>query len=98
MLSQLASSGKVNKMFAHCLDSVNGGGIFAIGQVVQPKVRTTPLVPNQYVMYLRGVFPLMFLFLFLFQYVMYLQGVFSLMKPFFFFSLILFSIAISKFH
>ncbi|XXG78145.1 hypothetical protein AAC387_Pa08g2150 [Persea americana] len=47
MISQLASSGAVKKMFAHCLGSVDGGGIFAIGHVVQPKVRTTPLVPNQ---------------------------------------------------
>ncbi|XP_042059186.1 aspartic proteinase 36-like [Salvia splendens] len=47
MLSQLASSGRVKKMFAHCLDGVNGGGIFAIGHVVQPLVNTTPLVPNQ---------------------------------------------------
>lgn len=47
IISQLASSGKVKKMFAHCLDGVNGGGIFAIGHVVQPKVNTTPLVPNQ---------------------------------------------------
>ncbi|KAH6834850.1 Eukaryotic aspartyl protease family protein [Perilla frutescens var. hirtella] len=47
MLSQLASSGRVKKMFAHCLDGVNGGGIFAIGHVVQPQVNTTPLVPNQ---------------------------------------------------
>ncbi|GAA0182988.1 aspartic protease [Lithospermum erythrorhizon] len=47
MISQLSSSGRVKKMFAHCLDGVNGGGIFAIGHVVQPKVNTTPLVPNQ---------------------------------------------------
>ncbi|XP_075662674.1 aspartic proteinase 36-like [Castanea sativa] len=47
IISQLASSGKVKKMFAHCLDGVNGGGIFAIGHVVQPKVNMTPLVPNQ---------------------------------------------------
>ncbi|KAK1315367.1 Aspartic proteinase-like protein 2 [Acorus calamus] len=47
MISQLAASGKVKKMFAHCLDSVNGGGIFAIGHVVEPKMNTTPLVPNQ---------------------------------------------------
>jgi len=47
MISQLASAGKVKKMFAHCLDNVNGGGIFAIGQVVEPKVNTTSLVPNQ---------------------------------------------------
>jgi hypothetical protein len=31
------------------LDTVRGGGIFAIGNVVQPKVKTTPLVPNVYV-------------------------------------------------
>ncbi|CAL5434664.1 unnamed protein product [Camellia sinensis] len=47
IISQLASSGKVKKMFAHCLDGVTGGGIFAIGHVVQPKVNSTPLVPNQ---------------------------------------------------
>ncbi|XP_071723165.1 aspartic proteinase 36 [Rutidosis leptorrhynchoides] len=47
MISQLASSGKVKKMFAHCLDGVNGGGIFAIGHVVQPKVNMTSLVPDQ---------------------------------------------------
>lgn len=52
MISQLASSGKVRKIFAHCLDTVNGGGIFAIGHVVQPKVNTTPLVPDQYVLML----------------------------------------------
>lgn len=55
IISQLASSGKVKKMFAHCLDGVNGGGIFAIGHVVQPKVNMTPLVPNQYVRSFAGV-------------------------------------------
>ncbi|VAI78469.1 unnamed protein product [Triticum turgidum subsp. durum] len=38
MLSQLAAAGKVRKVFAHCLDTINGGGIFAIGDVVQPKM------------------------------------------------------------
>lgn len=47
ILSQLASEGKVKKIFSHCLDSKKGGGIFAIGEVVQPKVDTVPLVPNQ---------------------------------------------------
>ncbi|KAF5454894.1 hypothetical protein F2P56_024526 [Juglans regia] len=47
MISQLALAGKVKKMFAHCLDNTEGGGIFAIGQVVQPNVKTTALVPNQ---------------------------------------------------
>ncbi|GER28832.1 eukaryotic aspartyl protease family protein [Striga asiatica] len=49
ILSQLASAGKVKKVFSHCLDSNKGGGIFAIGEVVQPKVNRTPLVPNSYV-------------------------------------------------
>uniref|UniRef100_A0A8I6YVX0 Xylanase inhibitor N-terminal domain-containing protein n=1 Tax=Hordeum vulgare subsp. vulgare TaxID=112509 RepID=A0A8I6YVX0_HORVV len=49
MLSQLAAPGKVRKVFAHCLDTINGGGIFAVGDVVQPKVSTTPLVPGMYV-------------------------------------------------
>jgi hypothetical protein len=47
VISQLASSGQVKKMFAHCLDGENGGGIFAMGHVVQPKVNTTSLVQNQ---------------------------------------------------
>ncbi|GMH13062.1 hypothetical protein Nepgr_014903 [Nepenthes gracilis] len=47
VLSQLAAARKVKKMFAHCLDGSNGGGIFAIGEVVQPKLNTTPLLPHQ---------------------------------------------------
>ncbi|CAA3021087.1 aspartic ase 2 [Olea europaea subsp. europaea] len=47
VLSQLASSEKVKKIFSHCLDGVSGGGIFAIGQLVQPKVKSTPLVSNE---------------------------------------------------
>ncbi|KAH9299562.1 hypothetical protein KI387_031244, partial [Taxus chinensis] len=47
ILSQLASLGKVRKIFAHCLDGDKGGGILAIGDVVQNNLSTTPLVPNQ---------------------------------------------------
>ncbi|KAI4302057.1 hypothetical protein L6164_035275 [Bauhinia variegata] len=47
VLSQLAAAGKVKKIFSHCLDNNRGGGIFAIGEVVQPTVTTTPLVANQ---------------------------------------------------
>lgn len=47
MLSQLATAGKVKKSFSHCLDGNKGGGIFAIGQVVEPKSNSTPLIPNQ---------------------------------------------------
>ncbi|KAK8715436.1 hypothetical protein V6N13_042770 [Hibiscus sabdariffa] len=47
IISQLAASGKVKRKFAHCLDNIDGGGIFVIGEVVSPKVKTTPIVPNQ---------------------------------------------------
>lgn len=47
ILSQLASSGKVKKKFAHCLDGKRGGGIFLVGGVVQPQLKTTPLVAHQ---------------------------------------------------
>lgn len=47
IISQLAISGKVPKMFSHCLDGDIGGGILAIGHVVQNGFNTTPLVPNQ---------------------------------------------------
>ncbi|XP_010549874.1 PREDICTED: aspartic proteinase-like protein 2 isoform X2 [Tarenaya hassleriana] len=46
-ISQLASQGKVKRAFAHCLDNNNGGGIFAIGEVVSPKVKNAPMVPNE---------------------------------------------------
>ncbi|KAJ8755472.1 hypothetical protein K2173_019270 [Erythroxylum novogranatense] len=47
LISQLAATGNVKKIFAHCLDGTNGGGIFAIGHVVQPQVNMTPLISNQ---------------------------------------------------
>lgn len=47
MLSQLAASKKVKKMFSHCLDGNKGGGIFAIGEVVHPEVKTTPLLDDK---------------------------------------------------
>ncbi|XP_055828615.1 aspartic proteinase 36-like [Solanum dulcamara] len=47
VISQLAADGTVKRMFAHCLNGDNGGGIFAIGQVVEPKVNSTPLLPNR---------------------------------------------------
>ena len=50
VLSQLAAAGDAKRVFSHCLDNVKGGGIFAIGVVDSPAVKTTPMVPNQYVM------------------------------------------------
>ncbi|CAA0316391.1 unnamed protein product [Arabidopsis thaliana] len=47
VLSQLAATGDAKRVFSHCLDNVKGGGIFAVGVVDSPKVKTTPMVPNQ---------------------------------------------------
>ncbi|KAL8166232.1 hypothetical protein V2J09_007731 [Rumex salicifolius] len=47
VLSQLSSAKKMKKVFSHCLDGINGGGIFAIGEIVEPKLNTTPMVPQQ---------------------------------------------------
>uniref|UniRef100_A0A1J3D8K8 Aspartic proteinase-like protein 2 n=2 Tax=Noccaea caerulescens TaxID=107243 RepID=A0A1J3D8K8_NOCCA len=47
VLSQLAATGDAKRVFSHCLDNVKGGGIFAVGAVDSPKVKTTPMVPNQ---------------------------------------------------
>ncbi|KAI3942360.1 hypothetical protein MKW92_040540 [Papaver armeniacum] len=57
LISQLAASGNVRKKFAHCLDGRNGGGVFVIGDVVQPALQTTPLVPNapHYNVYMKSI-------------------------------------------
>ncbi|KAK9063065.1 hypothetical protein SSX86_016935 [Deinandra increscens subsp. villosa] len=47
LLSQLAAAKKVKKTFSHCLDGKQGGGIFAIGEVVEPKIKTTPILDDQ---------------------------------------------------
>uniref|UniRef100_A0A7C8ZFG4 Peptidase A1 domain-containing protein n=1 Tax=Opuntia streptacantha TaxID=393608 RepID=A0A7C8ZFG4_OPUST len=58
VLSQLAAAGKVKRMFSHCLDTVNGGGIFSIGQLVEPKLNATaPLIPHKphYYIFMKSV-------------------------------------------
>lgn len=47
IISQLAAARNKKRIFSHCLDNVNGGGIFAVGEVESPLVKFTPLVPNQ---------------------------------------------------
>ncbi|MCL7050499.1 hypothetical protein MKW94_023870 [Papaver nudicaule] len=45
-VSQLASTGNYKKKFAHCLDE-KGGGVFAMGDVVEQTLKTTQLLPNR---------------------------------------------------
>ncbi|XP_015069268.1 aspartic proteinase-like protein 2 [Solanum pennellii] len=47
VISQLAAAGTVKRVFSHCLNGNSGGGIFAIGQLVEPKVNSTPLLTNR---------------------------------------------------
>lgn len=56
LLTQLAASGKIKKMFGHCLDNIRGGGIFAVGEIVHPEVKPTPLMANKYAFPLNAFF------------------------------------------
>ncbi|KAL0418271.1 UNVERIFIED_CONTAM: Aspartic proteinase-like protein 2 [Sesamum radiatum] len=48
VISQLSSQGVVPNAFSHCLKGENGGGgILVLGQIVEPNLVYTPLVPSQ---------------------------------------------------
>ncbi|THU69956.1 hypothetical protein C4D60_Mb08t19880 [Musa balbisiana] len=48
VISQLSSIGVAPKVFSHCLKgSENGGGILVLGEIVEPGIVYTPLVPSQ---------------------------------------------------
>ena len=50
VISQLSSRGLAPKVFSHCLKGDDsGGGILVLGEIVEPNVVYTPLVPSQYV-------------------------------------------------
>lgn len=48
VISQLASQGIAPRVFSHCLKGENGGGgILVLGEIVEPNMVFTPLVPSQ---------------------------------------------------
>lgn len=48
VISQLASQGVAPKAFSHCLSGDgNGGGILVLGEIVNPNIVYSPLVPSQ---------------------------------------------------
>ncbi|KAG6473164.1 hypothetical protein ZIOFF_067073 [Zingiber officinale] len=48
VISQLSSMGLTPRVFSHCLKgSENGGGILVFGEIVEPGIVYTPLVPSQ---------------------------------------------------
>lgn len=49
VISQLSTQAIVPDAFSHCLrGGDNGGGILVFGQIVEPNLVYTPLVPSQY--------------------------------------------------
>ncbi|XP_051143799.1 aspartic proteinase 36-like [Andrographis paniculata] len=47
IISQLSSQGVTPNAFSHCLKGENGGGILVLGQIVEPNIVYTPMVPSQ---------------------------------------------------
>ncbi|XP_057779299.1 aspartic proteinase 36-like isoform X2 [Salvia miltiorrhiza] len=58
VISQLSSYKIAPKVFSHCLKGDgNGGGIFVLGEILDPRIVYTPLVPSQphYSLYLQSI-------------------------------------------
>lgn len=57
VISQLSSIGVTPNAFSHCLKGGSqGGGTLVLGQVVEPNMVYTPLVPLQYVLLSSTIF------------------------------------------
>lgn len=51
VISQLSTRGMTPKVFSHCLKGDdNGGGILVLGEILEPSIVYSPLVPSQYVL------------------------------------------------
>ena len=51
IISQLSSQGITPRVFSHCLKGNNGGGgILVFGEILEPNMVYTPLIPSQYVL------------------------------------------------
>jgi len=51
VISQLSSQGLTPKAFSHCLKGQdNGGGVLVLGEILEPNIVYSPLVPSQYVL------------------------------------------------
>lgn len=52
VMSQLSARGITPKVFSHCLKGEgNGGGILVLGEILDPTIVYSPLVPSQYVFF-----------------------------------------------
>uniref|UniRef100_A0A2P2PU56 Xylanase inhibitor N-terminal domain-containing protein n=1 Tax=Rhizophora mucronata TaxID=61149 RepID=A0A2P2PU56_RHIMU len=58
LISQLASQGITPRVFSHCLKgNDDGGGILVLGEIVEPNIVYTSLVPSQCVHHPRLFLP-----------------------------------------
>ena len=58
VISQLSSRGVTPKVFSHCLKGgENGGGVLVLGEILEPSIVYSPLVPSQYVLSSALFFP-----------------------------------------
>ncbi|KAK7284950.1 hypothetical protein RJT34_19704 [Clitoria ternatea] len=58
VVSQLSSRGLAPKVFSHCLKGQdNGGGVLVLGEILEPNIVYSPLVPSQphYNLYLQSI-------------------------------------------
>ena len=61
VIAQLSSRGITPKVFSHCLKGEgNGGGILVLGEILDPSIVYTPLVPSQYVFFTVCRYPFLF--------------------------------------
>lgn len=52
VISQLSTRGITPRVFSHCLKGEgNGGGILVLGEILEPGIVYSPLVPSQYVIF-----------------------------------------------
>lgn len=52
VVSQLSSLGITPKVFSHCLKGEgDGGGKLVLGEILEPNIIYSPLVPSQYVLF-----------------------------------------------
>ncbi|KAI4322350.1 hypothetical protein L6164_022054 [Bauhinia variegata] len=47
VISQLSLQGIAPRVFSHCLNGDSGGGILVLGEIVEPNIVYSPLVPSQ---------------------------------------------------
>lgn len=65
VISQLSSRGITPRVFSHCLKGEgNGGGILVLGEILEPSIVYTPLVPSKYVHFFVAIFPFPLFFFF----------------------------------